>query len=39
VPTVEEVAGHWAEINDQDGYYVPENLYDWSSKFMSHLGR
>jgi NAD(P)-dependent dehydrogenase (short-subunit alcohol dehydrogenase family) len=38
-PTVEEIAGHWAEINDQDGYYVPENLYDWASKFLGHLGR
>jgi NAD(P)-dependent dehydrogenase (short-subunit alcohol dehydrogenase family) len=39
VPTVEEIAGHWAEINDQDGYYVPENLYDWASRFLGHLSR
>lgn len=37
-PTVEEVAAHWDEINDQNGYYVPENLYDWASRFLGHLG-
>lgn len=39
VPSVEEVAGHWEEINDPAGYYVPTSLYDWSSKFMAHLAR
>ena len=38
-PTVEEIAGHWAEINDQDGYYVPENLHGWASRFLGHLSR
>jgi NAD(P)-dependent dehydrogenase (short-subunit alcohol dehydrogenase family) len=37
-PTIEEIAEHWAEINDEAGYYVPESLQDWSSKFMAHLG-
>jgi hypothetical protein len=37
-PTVEEIAGHWAEINDQAGYYVPENLHDWASRFLAHVG-
>ena len=36
-PTAEEIAGHWDEVNDQAGYYVPENLYDWASKFLGHV--
>ncbi|KQO97808.1 SDR family NAD(P)-dependent oxidoreductase [Leifsonia sp. Leaf264] len=36
-PSLEEIADHWEEINDQDGYYVPESLNDWSSRFMAHL--
>ncbi|MCL2582090.1 MAG: SDR family NAD(P)-dependent oxidoreductase [Streptosporangiales bacterium] len=39
VPAVEEIAGHWDEINDPGGYYVPESLRDWSAKFMAHLAR
>jgi len=38
-PTIEEIAENWDEINDQDGYYVPASLTDWSSRFMAHLGR
>jgi len=38
VPAVEEIAQHWDEINAQDGYYVPGNLYDWAGKFFGHLG-
>jgi NAD(P)-dependent dehydrogenase (short-subunit alcohol dehydrogenase family) len=34
--TVEDVASHWAEINDEAGYYVPEDLMAWSSGFRSH---
>jgi len=37
-PTIKEIAEHWDEINDQTGYYVPESLNDWASKFMAHLG-
>jgi NAD(P)-dependent dehydrogenase (short-subunit alcohol dehydrogenase family) len=37
VPTVEDVAGHWAAINDETGYRVPISLADWSSAFMRHL--
>lgn len=37
VPSIEEVAGHWDEINDPDGYYVPASLHDWSRNFMAHL--
>ncbi|MFH8249030.1 SDR family NAD(P)-dependent oxidoreductase [Microbacterium sp. B2969] len=36
-PAIEDVAEHWDEINDQDGYYVPASLVDWSSRFMAHL--
>jgi NAD(P)-dependent dehydrogenase (short-subunit alcohol dehydrogenase family) len=36
-PTIEEIAGHWDQINDEAGYYVPATLQDWVSKFMAHL--
>lgn len=36
--TVEDVAAHWAEINDESGYWVPADLMGWSSAFMEHLG-
>ena len=36
-PTVEDVAQHWATINDEAGYFVPADLMDWSAKFLSHL--
>lgn len=36
-PTVEDVASHWAEIHDEDGYWVPGDLMDWSATFLSHL--
>jgi NAD(P)-dependent dehydrogenase (short-subunit alcohol dehydrogenase family) len=35
--TVEHVAEHWAEINDERGYTVPANLMKWSSAFLDHL--
>lgn len=35
--TVEDVAEHWATINDDTGYYVPTNLMSWSAEFMAHL--
>jgi NAD(P)-dependent dehydrogenase (short-subunit alcohol dehydrogenase family) len=37
-PTVEDVAQHWAEINDETGYYIPADLMGWSAAFMAHLG-
>ena len=37
-PTIEDVAEHWATINDESGYYVPADLMDWSAAFMKHLG-
>ncbi len=35
--TIEDVAAHWAEINDPVGYYVPADLRDWSFRFLAHL--
>ncbi len=35
--TIEDVAEHWAAINEETGYYVPADLTDWSGTFMSHL--
>jgi NAD(P)-dependent dehydrogenase (short-subunit alcohol dehydrogenase family) len=36
-PTIEDVARHWAEINDEAGYSVPADLTAWSADFMAHL--
>ncbi len=36
-PTIEDVAEHWAAINDESGYYVPSDLTAWSVAFMRHL--
>ncbi len=36
-PTVEDVAEHWATINDESGYYIPADLMGWSAAFMAHL--
>jgi len=36
-PTIEDVADHWAAINDESGYSVPADLDDWSTAFMAHL--
>jgi hypothetical protein len=38
-PTIEDVATHWADINDEAGYYVPSDLMAWSSSFMGHLSQ
>ncbi len=35
-PTVEDVAEHWAAINDESGYFVPADLMDWSATFLEH---
>jgi NAD(P)-dependent dehydrogenase (short-subunit alcohol dehydrogenase family) len=34
--TIEDVAEHWAAINDETGYYVPADLRDWSAHYMAH---
>ncbi len=31
-PTIEDVAEHWATINDETGYYVPADLMAWSAR-------
>ncbi len=36
-PTVEDVARHWATINDDSSYYIPADLMGWSAAFMAHL--
>jgi NAD(P)-dependent dehydrogenase (short-subunit alcohol dehydrogenase family) len=36
-PTIEDVAGHWAAINDESRYSVPADLNAWSAAFMAHL--
>ena len=38
-PTIEDVAQHWSEINDETGYVVPTDLMNWSATFTSHLQR
>ena len=37
-PTVEDVARHWAEINDETDYFIPVDLMGWSAAFLAHLG-
>ncbi len=37
-PSVEDVAAHWPEINDDSGYTVPADLMAWSATFLAHLG-
>jgi NAD(P)-dependent dehydrogenase (short-subunit alcohol dehydrogenase family) len=36
-PTVEDVAAHWDEINDESNHTVPADLVGWSAYFLSHL--
>ena len=35
--TPEDIAAHWAQINDETGYAVPANLMAWSAGFLAHL--
>jgi NAD(P)-dependent dehydrogenase (short-subunit alcohol dehydrogenase family) len=35
--TIEDVAQHWATINEETGYSVPADLMAWSAEFTSHL--
>jgi NAD(P)-dependent dehydrogenase (short-subunit alcohol dehydrogenase family) len=37
VPTIEDVADHWAAINDDRGYDVPADLNAWAAAFLAHL--
>jgi NAD(P)-dependent dehydrogenase (short-subunit alcohol dehydrogenase family) len=36
-PTIEDVAQHWAAINDPTDAYVPPDLTSWSATFTEHL--
>jgi NAD(P)-dependent dehydrogenase (short-subunit alcohol dehydrogenase family) len=36
-PTIEDVAQHWATINDETGYSIPADLMSWSATFTGHL--
>jgi hypothetical protein len=36
-PTMEDIADHWATINDETGYVVPADLPQWSQSFLAHL--
>ncbi|MDA8047990.1 MAG: SDR family NAD(P)-dependent oxidoreductase [Actinomycetota bacterium] len=36
-PSIEDVAGHWEQINDETGYWIPGSLMEWSATFLSHL--
>jgi NAD(P)-dependent dehydrogenase (short-subunit alcohol dehydrogenase family) len=35
--TIENVAEHWSQINDETGYVVPADLMAWSAAFLAHL--
>jgi NAD(P)-dependent dehydrogenase (short-subunit alcohol dehydrogenase family) len=35
-PTIEDIAQNWATINDEKGYYLPDDLIAWSAAFLSH---
>lgn len=37
--TPEDIAAHWGAINDLEEFYVPANLGEWASRFMSHLNQ
>ena len=36
-PTMEDIAAHWDQINEERGYYVPVDLMEWSARFLAHL--
>ena len=36
---MEDLAEHWAAINDDADYSIPADLRDWSAAFLDHLGR
>lgn len=35
-PSIEDVAANWSTINDEAGYYVPNDTMDWSGHFLAH---
>ncbi|MBL3699550.1 SDR family NAD(P)-dependent oxidoreductase [Leucobacter luti] len=34
---LEDIAAHFGEITDPESYYIPANLNEWATRFMSHL--
>jgi NAD(P)-dependent dehydrogenase (short-subunit alcohol dehydrogenase family) len=36
-PTIEDVAEHWATINEEAGYSIPADLMTWSAVFLRHV--
>jgi NAD(P)-dependent dehydrogenase (short-subunit alcohol dehydrogenase family) len=36
-PTIEDIAAHWATVNDETSYHVPADLTSWSTDFLAHL--
>ncbi|MFD7205668.1 SDR family NAD(P)-dependent oxidoreductase [Streptomyces sp. NPDC059893] len=36
LPTVEDVAAKWKQINDETDYFVPGDLADWSAEYFKH---
>jgi hypothetical protein len=36
-PTIEDVAQHWATINDETVYSIPADLMSWSAAFTAQL--
>jgi hypothetical protein len=36
-PSPEDVAANWAAINDERGYYVPQDLPAWAAEYLKHL--
>lgn len=35
--TIEDVAAHWTEVNDETGYWIPADLIQWSAGFLAHM--
>lgn len=35
--SIEDIAEHWGQINDESGYTVPGDLFAWAGAFMKHL--
>jgi len=35
--TIEDVAAHWDEINDESDSWIPADLVHWSARFLDHL--
>lgn len=36
-PTVEDVAAHWSEIDDESDHYTPASAAEWAQRYLGHL--